>query len=206
MNAPRGITTGIVTACLTLSASGMAGAAEPPGGATPEELYGRFRQAVEAEDLVELSRCLSSADAAEIVMGSYVAASMGVAFKSPDDKAAAEAGEARLDGILRQHGVELGPDDLPTALQGGPMPANVMALADPGALVADLTAFATELGLEPHTTGPMPAFGDLADLEIEGDMAQATTNEGPIRFVRRDGRWFLGEGALKETGSSGAEE
>ncbi len=206
MHASRGVLgrVGSGTLIVLLSALGAAAtAAEPPGAETPEAAYGRFKQAFDAKDMAEVSRCLAPAGAAQIAMQLYFGAAVAAAMEAGDDEAKAKGAEERLDAILAEHGVAFTPEEAGAALQGGAMPASLLALADPGALVADLLAFATKAGLE-QMGGEAPAMGELADLQIDGDTARATTSAGPIEFVRHEGRWFLGEKTLEGLGSGGA--
>ncbi len=187
----------IASLALVLAAGAAARADGPPGGATPEAVYARLQGAVEAKDLAELSRCVAPADAAEMILGLYVGSQLAVAFGSGDDAAKAKAGEAKLEEILAAHGVEVKPEEVGVAMQGGAMPESLLALADPGALLADLEAFGTEMGLE-QKDGEGPAhLGELSGVEIDGDTAHGTTSDGTVEFMRHGGRWYMAEGAFE---------
>ena len=67
-----------VVAALLLSGALYAG--EPPGGATPEALVARMKQAAEKEDLPGIIACLSAKARTEMTMGLYMGATMLVAF------------------------------------------------------------------------------------------------------------------------------
>ncbi len=199
MPATRAIARRTLTASLALALAGGAAAraGEPTGGETPEAVYGRLQQAVEAKDLAEMSRCVAPADAAEMILGLYVGAQIAVAFESGDDAEKAKAGEAKLEAIMADHGVQVTTDELGVAMQGGAMPASLVALDDPGALLADLEAFGTEMGLEQNDESPA-RLEALGAVENDGDLAHGTTSAGPVEFMRHGGRWYMAEGAFDQ--------
>lgn len=146
-------------------------------------------------------------------MAGEMAEGMAEAFgEEGAEEEAAEAGEAAREAaaaetaelmesyraILAEHGLERMMDEDP----GGEEDLDdLLAGVDQIELIGDLMDFMDGFpGSESEQTSPMMKASDVTDYVIDGDHATARSPDGPVEFVRIDGRWYAkaGPGGMNE--------
>lgn len=206
-------------------------AAPQPGGATPQEVFDRFKAATEPRNWEEIAACMAPGALEEMNAMMVLMGGMMVAFAEMGKGMAEEmaegmvepAGEGKgeveqtqpaapevselqkkFEALLASHGIDA------KTMEEGPGADKVMpeALGSPK-FFNDIMRFMDELPSEegegsPGETFPAPK-GPLENLVIDGDHATATVGGEPGGFVRIDGRWYLDLDPGKDTESGGVE-
>lgn len=157
------------------------------GGSTPEAAYNNAKQAVQDKNWRGLYNACDPEAVEVLILGSM----MGAGFATMSNKDA----KAELDEITKKHGL---PENK-APMGGGDMKAAAKeALKDvkdkPG-LFADLMAF-MEKHMKDQGGMKNEMTGDIKDVKIEGETAKGTVTRADgksseIRFVRRNGLWYL---------------
>jgi hypothetical protein len=100
-----------------------------------------------------------------------------------------EALTNRYRDVLAAHGLERMMDEEPS---GEADLDEMLAEVDDVALVGDLMDFMASFpGSEEEEDEGSMLPTDITDFQIDGDSATAQSPEGPVEFVRIDGRWFF---------------
>lgn len=202
---------------LVFSASSVAWAAPQSGGATPQEVFDRFKAATEPRNWEEIAACMAPGALTEmnsmmVMMGGMMIAfsQMGEGMAEDMAEGMAEASgegkieakhtdpaasnvsdlEKKFEALLANHGIDAKAIDE----NHGEDKEISKALSSPN-FFADIMGFMDELPSEegqgsPGETFPTPK-GSLENVVIEGDRASATVGGEPGRFVRVNGRWYL---------------
>ena len=221
-----------VTLLLTLllwGASSPVLASPQSGGATPHEVFDRFKAASESKNWKEIAACLAPEALTEMNgmmvlmggmmiafshMGEGMAEEMAEVMAEASDEGKGQAKqtepaaskmselEKKFEALLVSHGIDA------KEMEQSPREEKEFpdALSSPK-FFADIMSFMDELPSEegqgsPGDTFPTPK-GTLENVVIEGDRATATVGGEPGGFVRVDGRWYLDLEQGKDDGSDG---
>lgn len=203
----------ILIATAVLVAAGPVAGAEPPGGDSPQGVAARLAKASETKDFAEMASCIDPSSRSEMAQGLILGTTMMVAFAGFGAEMAGEMVDAMSDDaeqvesakeeaevnveeltedyrkVLEAHGLERMMDEDPS--EDGDFD-QLLEGVDEVALIADLMAFMDGFpGTgESEEESPMVPT-DLTDYQIDGDTATAQGPEGPVHFVKIDGRWYL---------------
>lgn len=194
-----------VIAVALLAASTPLTAAEP-GGATPEEVFDRFRAATEARDWEEMAACLTPEALAEMNASMVMVGGMIVAFAAMGEEMGEEMAEgmeaepsaepevdvaalqAQFEELLADHGVD---EETMDALEAEGAEAEMPEAFRSPAFFADIMGFIDSLPGEEGDSMMTPPEGGLENLVIDGNRATATVEGNEGGFVRVDGRWYV---------------
>lgn len=179
--------------------------AAEPGGATPEEVFDRFRAATEARDWEEMAACLTPEALAEMNASMVMMGGMIVAFAAmgedmgeemaegmgAEESAAPEvdaaALQAQFEALLASHGIDESTMD---ALEAEGDDTETPEAFHSPAFFADIMGFIDSLPGD-DSGGMTPPEGELENLVIDGDTATASVDGNEGGFVRVDGRWYV---------------
>ncbi len=210
--------------------TGSVFAADAPGGESPQAVVERISSAAERGDFADLAACMDPDSRAEMAEGLVMATTMMIAFAGfggamagemaegmaeafdeegaeidAEAEAAQDAAAAEVEAltqsyrqVLAKHGLEKMMDEDPSGEEDF---ASLLAGVDQAALIGDLMVFMQSFpGAEDSGDSPTPLASDVTDYEIHGDHATARSPEGPMEFVKIDGRWFLKANAAEGEG------
>jgi len=207
-------TLSILIATAVLVVAGPAAGAEPPGGDSPQAVAARLAKASETKDFAEMAACIDPSSRSEMAQGLILGTTMMVAFAGFGAEMAGEMADALSDDaeqvdsakeeaevnveeltenyrkVLAAHGLEKMMDEDPS--EEGDFD-QLLEGVDEVALIADLMAFMDGFpGSEESEEEESPMVPtDLTDYQVDGDTATAQGPEGPVHFVKIDGRWYL---------------
>jgi hypothetical protein len=178
-----------------------AGAAGPPGAATPQELVERMKRAAEAEDLPGIAECLTPKSRGELAKGIYLVTTMVVAFSqmgvemgagmaeamggeeaSAEQRAELEKARAEAAALRDRYNALVGRHGLPTMPADGAEPVEpsdaeleaAFARLEHGTFLADAAAF-------------LESLPDSGDGEEEGAPSPVKIGEGVLADLAIDG-------------------
>ena len=162
----------------------------PGGGATPQEAFEGFRDAMEKADPGAVIRWVPPVERNRMILGLYA----GLRFMAGFD----EEIRGQLDAIAVKHGVLQPGDDTDMEDLGDPAKADAIGArmfekADVFAYASDLLALNEPPSDDDEDAPPAPT--GMEDLTIDGDTARALLvfeeERDEIRFVRVEGRWYV---------------
>jgi len=162
----------------------------PGGGATPQEAFEGFRDAMADGDPSGVCRWVPPVERNKLILGVYV----GARFMADFD----EELKGKLDAIAEKHGAwqpveDSAIEDLSDPEKTDVIGARMLEKVDAFAYLKDLLTLSKPA--DEDSEDPPPGPTALEDVKIDGDTARAALifegEREEIRFVRVEDRWYV---------------